>query len=104
MDNNDDPEDNDAPQTQQSPIQDSLAAEDPLIDAGANEDVEYPGYEEGNGFGMALFDDRNAFCELNRHLILWKVAHLWNKGSRFLYNPYRHWGRCLSRMTLESWQ
>jgi len=46
----------DAPQTQQSPVQDSLAAEDPLVDAGANEDDEYSGYEEGTGFGMALFD------------------------------------------------
>ena len=66
----------DAPQTQQSPVQDSLAAEDPLVDAGANEDDEYSGYEEGTGFGMALFDAQNAFCELNHHLMLWNVAHL----------------------------
>ena len=50
-------------------------------------------YEERTGFGMALFDARNVFCELNRHLILWNVAHLWNKGSGFLYNRYRHWGK-----------
>ena len=60
---------------------------------GTNEDVEYLGYEEGTGFGMALFDARNAFCELNRHLMLWNMAHLWNKGSHFFYNRYRHWGK-----------
>ena len=91
MDNDDESEDNDAPQTQQSLVRDSLAAEDPLTDAGANEDVEYSGYEEGNGFGMSLFDARNSFCELNCHLMLWSVAHLWNKGSRFLDNCYHHW-------------
>ena len=90
-------EDNDAPQTQQSPVLDSLAAEDTLIDAGANKGVDYSEYEEGTGFGMALFDDRNAFCDLNRHLMLWNVAHLWNKGSHFLYNRYRHWGKVFVR-------
>ena len=90
-------EDGDAPQTQQSQIQDSVAANDPFIGAEANKDVEYLGCEEGTSFGMALFDARNAFCELNRHLMLWNVAHLWNKGSRFLYNCYHHWGKVFVR-------
>ena len=93
MANDDDLDYNDAPQTHQSPTWDSLAAEDPLIDAGANEDVEYSGYDEGTGFGMALFDARNSFCELNCHIMLWNVAHLWNKGSRSIYNHYCHWGK-----------
>ena len=93
MDKDDDLEDNDAPQTQQSPVRDSLVAEDPLIDVGANEDVKYSGYENGTGFGMALFDARNSFCELNHHLMLLNVARLWNKGSCFLYNHYRHWDK-----------
>ena len=59
-------EDEDAHQTQQSQVQDSLVADDPLIDTGSNKDVEYSGYEEGTGFGMALFDARNVFCEFNR--------------------------------------
>ena len=29
--------------------------------------------------------------------MLWNVAHLWNQGSRFAFNCYRHWGRCLVR-------
>ena len=46
---------------------------------------------------MDLFDTRNAFYELNCYLILWNVACLWNKGSRFLYNCYRHWGKVFVR-------
>ena len=32
---------------------------------------------------QTLFDMKNAFQELNRYLMLWNVAHLWNRGSRF---------------------
>ena len=52
-----------------------------------------PDTGEGIGYRAALFDTKNAFCELNRHLMLWNVAHLWNKGSRSAYNRYRHWGK-----------
>ena len=97
MADGDELEDGDAPQTQQSPVQDSLSASDPLIDAGANEDVKYSGYEEESGFNMALFFARNAFCEFNHNLMLWNMAHLWNRGSRFPYNCYRHWDRVFLR-------
>jgi len=33
----------------------------------------------------------------DRNLMLWNVAHLWNQGSRFAFNRYRHWVRCLVR-------
>jgi len=49
------------------------------------------------GFSSALFDARNGFNELNRYLMLWNVAHLWNQGSRFTFNRYRHWVCCLVR-------
>ena len=35
----DDPDDGDAPMTQLSQVEDSLVAEDPLIDVGANKDI-----------------------------------------------------------------
>ena len=27
--------------------------------------------------------------------MLWNVAHRWNRGSRFAFNRYWHWIRCL---------
>ena len=83
--------------TQPVHVTDSVAAEDPLVDAGADEDETYSRYEPGTGYGAALFDARNAYCELNRHLMLWNTAHLWPKGSRFAYNRYRHWGKVFVR-------
>jgi hypothetical protein len=73
---------------------------DPLEDLGAAEDTSNSRYEEGTGFGSALFDTRNGFKELNRYLMLWNVAHLWNCGRRFAFNHYRHWVRCLVRTEL----
>ena len=70
----------------------------PGIDPGAAEDDSNTRYEEGAGFGSALFDARNGFNELNRYLMLWNVAHLWNRGIRFAFNRYRHWVRCLVQM------
>jgi hypothetical protein len=70
---------------------------DPTVDPGASEDDSYSRYEEGTGFGSALFDARNGFNELNRYLMLWNVAHLWNRGSRFAFNRYRHWVCCFVR-------
>ncbi|KAL7524486.1 hypothetical protein ACHAXR_000595, partial [Thalassiosira sp. AJA248-18] len=29
--------------------------------------------------------------------MLWNVAHLWERGSRFTFNRYRHWGICIVR-------
>jgi hypothetical protein len=66
-------------------------------DAGVDEDVSNSCYTPDSGYGAALFDARNAFNELNRYLMLWNVAHLWNRGSRFAFNRYRHWGMCLVR-------
>ncbi len=69
----------------------------PEIDPGAAEDDSHCRYEEGTGFGSALFDARNGFNKLNHYLMLWNVAHLWNRGSRFAFNRYRHWVWCLVR-------
>ena len=66
-------------------------------DPGEAEDDSFSRYTPESGFGCALFDARNAFNELNRYLMLWNVAHLWNRGSRFAFNRYRHWGLCLVR-------
>ena len=30
--------------------------------------------------------------------MLWNMAHWWNWGSRFTFNQYRHWVRCLVRL------
>ena len=67
----------------------------PGIDPGAAEDDSNSHYKEGAGFGSALFDAWNGFNKLNRYLMLWNVAHLWNHGSRFAFNRYHHWVRCL---------
>ncbi|KAL7526609.1 hypothetical protein ACHAXR_004222, partial [Thalassiosira sp. AJA248-18] len=35
--------------------------------------------------------------------MLWNVAHLWRRGSRFTFNNhYRHWGICIVRDHLGS--
>ena len=68
---------------------------DPNVDPGATKDAHCSRYEARTGFGSALFDARNGFNELNRYLMLWDVAHLWNHGSRFSFNRYRHWVHCL---------
>ena len=70
---------------------------DPNVYPGAAEDDRHSRYEAGTGFGSALFDARNGFNELNRYLMLWNVAHLWNQGSRSAFNCYRHWVCCLVR-------
>jgi hypothetical protein len=64
---------------------------DPLVDPGAAEDYSQLHYVEGTDFGSDLFDARNGFYELNQYLMLWNVAHLWNRGSQFAFNRYRHW-------------
>jgi hypothetical protein len=69
----------------------------PGIDPGAAEDDSNSRYEEGTGYGSALYDARNGFNELNRYLMLWNVAHLWNRGSWFAFNRYCHWVQCLVR-------
>ena len=43
-----------------------------------------------HNFGFLLVDARNAFNEVNRIALLWNARHLWVKGSRFLFNCYRH--------------
>jgi hypothetical protein len=57
-------------------------------DAGVDKDFSNSCYTPDSGYGAALFDARNAFNELNRYLMLWNVAHLWNRGSRFAFNRY----------------
>ncbi len=51
----------------------------PNVDPGVAECVRHSRYEAQTGFGSALFDARNGFNELNRYLMLWNVAHLWNQ-------------------------
>ena len=70
---------------------------DPNVDPGAAEDDCQSCYEAGTGFGSALLDARNGFNELNCYLMLWDMAHLWNQVSRFAFNRYQHWVRCLVR-------
>jgi hypothetical protein len=70
---------------------------DPAVDPGATEDDHHSRYEWGLSFGSALFDARNGFNELNRYLMLWNDAHLWNRVSWFAFNWYRHWVCCLVR-------
>ena len=43
--------------------------------------------------------------------MLWNVAHLWNRGSRFAFNRYHHWVRCLVQtapgnppIVIQSWE
>jgi hypothetical protein len=40
--------------------------------------------------GLLLIDARNGFNELSRKCMLWTVRHRWAKGSRFVFNCYRH--------------
>ncbi|KAL3826408.1 hypothetical protein ACHAXA_008616 [Cyclostephanos tholiformis] len=71
---------------------------DPRTDPNvAAEDATFTRYKPGTGFGSELFDARNGFNELNRYLMLWNVAHRWNRGSRFAFNRDWHWVRCLVR-------
>jgi hypothetical protein len=70
---------------------------DPNVDPGAAKDDHHSCYKAGTRFGSALFDARNGFNELNRYLMLWTMAHLWIQGSRFAFNCYQHWVRCLVR-------
>ncbi len=62
----------------------------PGIDPGAAEEAEFSRYEPGTGFGSALFDARNGFNKINRYLMLWNIAHGWNRASRFAFNQYQH--------------
>jgi hypothetical protein len=58
----------------------------PAVDTGVAKDIRHSCYKEGVGFGSALFDARNGFNKLTHYLMLWNVAHLWNQGSRFVFN------------------
>ncbi len=46
---------------------------------------------------MTLVDARNGFNELSRYAMLWTARHRWPKGTRFAFNCYRHYARCLVR-------
>ena len=62
----------------------------PRIDPRAAEDASFSRNEPGTGFGSALIDAHNGFNKLNRYLMLWKVAHCWNRVNQFAFNWYRH--------------
>jgi hypothetical protein len=63
----------------------------PGIDPRAAEDASFSRYKLGTGFGSVLIDACNGFNKLNCYLMLWNVAHRWNRVSRFAFNRYRHW-------------
>ena len=42
-------------------------------------------------WGFLLVDTKNAFNEINRTGMLWKVHHLLPYRSRFIFNRYHHW-------------
>jgi hypothetical protein len=46
---------------------------------------------------LTLVDARNGFNELSRYAMLWTARHRWPKGTRFAFNCYRHYARCLIR-------
>ncbi len=69
----------------------------PGINPGAAEKAKFSCYKPGTGFGSALFDARNSFNKINCYLMLWNMAHHWNRASRFAFNRYQHWVRCLVR-------
>ena len=48
-------------------------------------------------WGFLLVDAKNAFNEINRVGMLWKVRHLWPSGARFFFNCYRHWSSLVLR-------
>ena len=54
-DSDDESEEEEAYKTQPVHATDSVAAEDPLVDAGADEDETYSRYEPGTGYGAALY-------------------------------------------------
>ncbi len=47
--------------------------------------------------GLTLVDARNGFNELSRYSMLWTARHRWPKGTRFAFNCYRHYARCINR-------
>jgi len=59
-------------------------------DPGVDQVDENSRYQPHTGYGAGLYDVDNAFQRLNCYLMLWNVAHLWNKASRFIFNRYRH--------------
>ncbi len=69
----------------------------PGIDPSAAEEAKVSHYEPGTSFGSALFDARNSFNKISYYLMLWNVAHRWNRASRVAFTRYLHWVRCLVR-------
>ncbi len=67
--------------------------EDPPWTAKAEWDPREECVEEG----LALVDARNGFNELSCYAMLWTARHCWPKGTRFVFNCYRHYARCLVR-------
>ena len=47
--------------------------------------------------GFLLIDAKNAFNEMNRDLMLWRIRFDWPKGCRFIFNCYKHWGTLFVR-------
>jgi len=47
--------------------------------------------------GLTLLDARNGFNKFSHYAMLWTARHRWPKGTRFAFNCYRHYVRCLVR-------
>ena len=59
-------------------------------DPGADPVDEHSRYQPKTGYRVGLYNAENVFQKLNRYLMLWNIAHLWNKASCFILNRYRH--------------
>jgi hypothetical protein len=47
--------------------------------------------------GLTLIDARNGFNKMSHYAMLWTARYRWPKGTRFAFNCYRHYARCLVR-------
>ena len=47
--------------------------------------------EEKEDLGFLLIDAKNAFNELNRQQMIWRIRFEWPEAARFVFNCYKHW-------------
>ena len=78
---------------------------DPDAEVGVNaaeeeEETQAAGFGDAEDDGPMVsvaIDARNGFNALRRYAMLWTCRHPWAKGSRFLFNCYRHFIRLIVR-------
>ncbi len=77
--------------------------DDDLWDLETEEGEDQPWTAEAEGDqwdgpeGLTLIDARNGFNELSHYAMLWTARHRWPESTRFAFNCYRHYARCLVR-------